>query len=112
MESIFAARLHNVAEPFKVDSGPVPEIGDDDVLVRVRACGVVPNLKNVAYHYPDWFPFLPLPELPAVYGLAPAGDIVKTGRHVDGLTPGQRVYVNPVCTCGTCPKCRSGESVS
>lgn len=111
MESMLAARLHNVAEPFRVDTIPMPEIGDDDVLVRVRACGVVPNLKNVAYHYPEWFPFLPLPKLPAVYGLDPAGEIVAAGRHVDGIAIGQRVYVNPGRSCGVCLKCRSGDMV-
>lgn len=112
MEMMSAARLHNVASPFVVDRVPVPEPGDDDVLVRVRACTVVPNLKNVAYHYPEWFPFLPLPALPAIYGLDPAGEVVAVGRHVDGLTPGQRVYVNPARTCGACVKCRRGDTVS
>ncbi|CAN7799659.1 alcohol dehydrogenase catalytic domain-containing protein [Paraburkholderia hospita] len=112
MESMSAARLHSVAQPFKVDQIPVPTPGDDDVLVRVRACGVVPNLKNVAYHYPEWFPFLPLPKLPAIYGLDPAGEIVAAGRHVDGLAPGQRVYVNPARSCGACAKCRRGETVA
>lgn len=112
MDLMSAARLHDVASPFVVDRVPVPSLGDDDVLVRVRACGVVPNLKNVAYHYPEWFPFLPLPALPAIYGLDPAGEIVAAGRHVDGLAQGQRVYVNPARSCGTCTKCRRGDTVS
>jgi len=112
MEMMSAARLHDVASPFTVDRVPVPTPGDDDVLVRVHACTIVPNLKNVAFHYPEWFPFLPLPSLPAIYGLDPAGEIVAVGRHVSGLEAGQRVYVNPARTCGACVKCRRGDTVS
>lgn len=112
METMLAARLHDVARPFSIDEIAVPTPGDDDVLVRVRACGLVPNLKNVAYHYPEWFPFLPLPKLPAIYGLDPAGEIAAVGRHVDGLAVGQRVYVNPARSCGACAKCRRGDTVS
>lgn len=113
MESMLAARLHSVAQPFQVDRVPVPTPGDDEVLIRVRACGVVPNLKNVAYHYPEWFPFLPLPKLPAIYGLDPTGDIVALGKHVvEGLKVGDRVYVNPARSCGACAKCRRGDTVS
>lgn len=112
MQSMLAARLHSVAQPFQVDRVPIPTPGDDEVLIRVRACGVVPNLKNVAYHYPEWFPFLPLPRLPAIYGLDPTGDIVALGRHVEGLAVGDRAYVNPARSCGACAKCRRGDAVS
>lgn len=112
MEMMSAARLHDVASPFQVDSVPVPELTGNDVLIRVRACGVVPNLKNVAYKYPEWFPFLPLPALPAIYGLDPAGEIAAVGPDVLSLRPGQRVYINPARSCGSCLKCRSNEPVA
>ena len=41
--------------------------------MEVKAAGVVPNLRNVVTNYPKWFPFLPLPKLPAIYGLDSAG---------------------------------------
>lgn len=112
MKTMRAARLHSVGQPFQVDNLPVPTPGDDEVLVRVRACGVVPNLENVIYRYSEWYPFLPLPKLPAIYGLDPAGEIVGLGRHVDGLSVGDRVYVNPARSCGACAKCRRGDTVS
>lgn len=112
MEMMSAARLHNVAEPFRIDTVPLPEATGSDVLIRVHACGVVPNLKNVAYKFPEWFPYLPLPPLPGIFGLDPAGEIVAVGPQVAGLSPGQRVYVNPVRTCGGCVKCRRGDLAS
>ena len=107
-----AARLHEVGKPFEIDAIPIPEPVGSDVLVRVRACGIVPNLKNVVSHYPEWFPFLPLPKLPAIYGLDPAGEIAAVGGDVRGMRMGQRVYVNPLRYCGSCLKCRDGKHMA
>ena len=112
MSTMAAARLHEVGGRFQLDQVPVPVATGSDVLVRVRACGVVPNLKNVITSYPEWFPFLPLPELPAIYGLDPAGEVAAVGPDVIGLEPGQRVYVNPMRPCGTCHKCRMGKTMA
>ncbi|MES2987917.1 MAG: alcohol dehydrogenase catalytic domain-containing protein [Pseudomonadota bacterium] len=107
-----AARLHEVGQPFQLDEVEQPQPTGSDVLVRVRACGVVPNLKNVVTHYPEWFPFLPLPKLPAIYGLDPAGEVAAVGPDVKGVAIGQRVYVNPLRYCGTCLKCRDGKPMA
>lgn len=112
MNIMTAARLHEVGGEFQLDQVPIPTVTGTDVLVRVHACGVVPNLKNVITSYPEWFPFLPLPELPAIYGLDPAGEIAAVGPDVVGLEAGQRVYVNPLRACGTCAKCRMGKIIA
>ena len=104
-----AARLHVTGQPFQVDEIPIPEPTAADVLVRVKACALVPNLRNVVTHYPNWFPQLPLPKLPAIYGLDATGEIAALGPDVKGLEVGQRVYVDPMRYCGTCLKCRSGR---
>ena len=108
-----AARLHNVAEPFQVDQLPIPTVRDMDVLVEVKAAGVVPNLRNVVTHYPTWFPYLPLPQQPAIYGLDSAGVVVAVGSRVRGdIKPGDRVYVNPGLSCGACAACRGGDVIN
>lgn len=111
MTTMRAARLHEIATPFRIDPVPIPTIGPQEVLVRVRTCGVVPNLKNVTHYYPEWFPMLPLPELPATFGLDPAGEIAAVGSDVQELVPGQRVYVNPARGCGSCVSCADGLPV-
>ena len=108
-QTMRAARLHQIGAPFQIDEIPVPVPTAADVLVRVRACAVVPNLRNVVTHYPTWFPELPLPKLPAIYGLDSAGEIAAVGPDVQGLEVGQRVYVDPMRYCGTCLKCRTGK---
>jgi alcohol dehydrogenase len=112
MTTMKAARLHKIGTEFSVDEIPVPEPRPTDVLVRVKACGVIPNMKNVIAHYAEWFPFLPLPPLPAIYGLDAAGEIAAVGSKVHDLNVGDRVYVNPGTSCGSCHACRRGEPIN
>lgn len=106
-----ATRWHEPVQRFQVDPLDVPEPTGADVLVQVKACGVVPNLRNVIHKFPQWFPHLPLPEAPAIYGLDPAGVVTAVGPDARGFAVGQRVYVNPVRTCGVCVHCRAGRPV-
>ena len=109
---MMAARLHHVADEMKIEQLPIPEPGDNDVQVRVRACGIVPNLANVLASWPQWFPELPLPPLPAIFGLDPAGEVTAVGRRVHEWKPGDRVYVNPGRVCGGCRACRGENSIA
>jgi threonine dehydrogenase-like Zn-dependent dehydrogenase len=107
-----AARLHQIGGRFQVDEVPVPHVRELDVLVEVKATAIVPNLRNVITHYPTWFPYLPLPKLPAIYGLDSAGVVVGVGSRVrSGVNLGDRVYVNPGLSCGTCATCRQGAPI-
>jgi threonine dehydrogenase-like Zn-dependent dehydrogenase len=105
-----AARLHRVGGPLTIDEVPTPQPRSTDVLVKVEACNVVPNLRNVITYYAEWFPYLPLPKLPAIYGLDATGIVAEVGSHVRGIEVGERVYVNPGRSCGGCSACRRGEA--
>lgn len=107
-----AARLHDIGSAMTVDEIPIPTPESDEVLVRVEACGVVPNLGNVIKNYPTWFPDLPLPKLPAIFGLDPAGTVVAVGSRVFNFLEGDRVYVNPARFCGSCRSCRNDDALS
>ncbi|MGI5219143.1 alcohol dehydrogenase catalytic domain-containing protein [Nocardia sp. CA-290969] len=104
-----AARLHHIDEPMKIEEIPIPQPRATDVLVQVKACNVVPNLSNVLATYHEWFPYLPLPELPAIFGLDSAGIVTAVGTRVTDVTVGDRVYVNPGLSCGACRACRQGK---
>ena len=52
------ARMHAVGMS-KIDTIPVPKPGSTDVLVQVKACGMVPNLGNVLANWTKWFPCSP-----------------------------------------------------
>jgi alcohol dehydrogenase len=82
------------------------------VLVQVKACNLVPNIKNVLTHWPTWHPEMPLPVLPASFGLDATGVVADVGRQVLSIRPGERVYVIAGTGCGSCRTCRSGDMIS
>ena len=110
MTTMIAARLHRYGEPMTLDRIPMPRPRPTDVLVEVRACGIVPNMARVVANFfgtkvPD---LKIMPPLPAIFGLDPAGVVAEVGEEVRAIAPGQRVYVNPARRCGSCRMCRSG----
>ena len=104
-ETMVAARLHAPGEPFRIEQVPVPSPRHGEVLVRVAAAGLIPNMRAVVSGE-HWYR---LPPLPAVYGLDAAGTVERLGPGVVGFAPGDRVYVNPILGCGACPGCRNNK---
>jgi alcohol dehydrogenase len=96
----------------RIEHLPIPEPGPEDVRVAVKACNIVPNLANILKHSGSWFPHDPLPDLPAIFGLDPAGVVDAVGSRVHGLRPGDRVYVNPGRYCGCCRACLRGDLIN
>jgi threonine dehydrogenase-like Zn-dependent dehydrogenase len=99
-----AARLWEPGAPLRIDRIERPIPRDGDVLVQVKACGIIPNMNTILsgalWHR--------LPKLPAVMGLDAAGIVVAAPAGRRDVTVGQSVYVNPFLTCGTCAYCRAG----
>lgn len=85
---------------------PVPEIGDDEVLVRVKSaaiCGTdVRMYKNGAPGVSE--------ENPLIIGHEMAGIIEKAGKDVTHYKEGMRVAVAPNMGCGICDDCIRGNS--
>lgn len=105
-----AARMHKLGEPLSIDEIEVPVPRPTDVLIEVKACGMVPNLGNVLSNI-QYFPVC-LPQLPAIFGLDPSGVVVDKGAQAHGIDVGDRVYVNPARYCGGCRECRTGQPLS
>jgi len=101
------ARLHVPGQPLRIDTVPVPQPRSRDVLVQVRACGVIPNM-NAIFSGQLWNH---LPPLPASVGLDASGTVAMVGDEVTDVRVGERVYVNPWLSCGTCAYCRKGASL-
>jgi D-arabinose 1-dehydrogenase-like Zn-dependent alcohol dehydrogenase len=110
MTTMIAARLHAYDEPMRLDRISIPDPRPTDVLIEVKACGIVPNLARVVSNFfGSRTSALKMPPLPAIFGLDPTGVIAKVGDQVQSVRPGDRVYVNPARKCGSCRMCRSGQ---
>ncbi|MEO0865097.1 MAG: L-threonine 3-dehydrogenase, partial [Pseudomonadota bacterium] len=68
-------------------TAPVPEIGPDDVLIRIRKTGICGTDIHI-WNWDDWA--AATVPVPLITGHEFAGEIVEVGRRVEGLEPGQR----------------------
>ena len=109
MAMMRAARLHEIGRPMSIDTIEIPTPRPTDVLVRVKAVGIVPNMANVINNWPTWFPHQPLARFPAIFGLDPTGVVEEVGEAVINVQPGDRVYVSPLRSCGSCYACSAGN---
>jgi L-iditol 2-dehydrogenase len=83
---------------------PVPEIGPDDLLVRVKACGICGS----DVHGFDGSTGRRLP--PIVMGHEAAGIVERAGSGVKKFAPGDRVTFDSTIFCGKCYYCARGQS--
>ena len=80
--------------------------GEKEVLIRVKAVGICGS--DISY-YTRGSTGLGRLEFPHILGHECAGEVIKTGREVPGLSPGDRVAVEPGAGCGVCEYCRTGR---
>ena len=81
---------------------PNPKIGDDDVLIRVKACGICGS--DVQGYTGKTGRRLP----PLVMGHEAAGVVAQTGKNVTDFAAGDRVCFDSTVYCNQCPACRQG----
>mgnify|MGYP001190410446 CR=1 FL=1 len=70
-----------------MEGRPVPEIGPDDVLIRIRKTGICGTDVHI-WNWDDWA--ARTVPVPLVTGHEFAGEIVEVGRNVTDLAVGQR----------------------
>ena len=80
-----------------VESVPIPEIGEGEVLFRVAACGICgTDIKKIHHGFV---------QPPQILGHELAGTVVKVGRGVTKFKPGDRVVSFHHIPCGDCFYC-------
>lgn len=80
-------------EKFELKAFPIPEVGDDDILVKVEGCGVC---GTDAHEYKRD----PFGLIPVVLGHEGTGEIVKIGKNVTHDSAGKSLKVgDKVVTC-------------
>ncbi|HET6983471.1 MAG TPA: L-threonine 3-dehydrogenase [Myxococcaceae bacterium] len=85
---------------------PVPEIGPNDVLIRVRKASIC----GTDIHIWNWDAWSQKTiKVPMVIGHEFMGEIAKLGAEVTGFQVGDRVSGEGHITCGHCRNCRAGK---
>jgi L-iditol 2-dehydrogenase len=87
----------------EVTEVPEPQIGDDDILVGVRACGICGS----DVHGYDGSSGRRVP--PLVMGHEASGVVAKTGKNVTRFKEGDRVTFDSTVYCGKCWFCTRGQ---
>ena len=88
----------------RVEDWNMPAVGPEDVLIKVKACGVCGT--DVHIYEGDKGAAEGTP--PTILGHEFSGVIVETGENVKNFQPGDRVCIDPNCYCGACEPCRNG----
>jgi 2-desacetyl-2-hydroxyethyl bacteriochlorophyllide A dehydrogenase len=98
-----AVRLVRIGQPLEMQEIPLPEAGERDVLLRVRAAGICHS--DVHYRAGR----SAVGSLPQTLGHEIAGVVVTAGSAVTTFKPGDRVCVHYQVSCGQCYYCSRGQ---
>ena len=86
---------------------PIPQIGDDEVLVKVDYASICGTDVHI-YVWNEWAQNRI--KSPHIMGHEFAGHVVETGRSVRGFSEGDFVSSETHIYCGHCYQCRTGHS--
>jgi threonine dehydrogenase-like Zn-dependent dehydrogenase len=105
MANMMKAAVFEKPEKIVVKQVPVPEISDDEVLIRVKYTGICGT---------DWSIYTgkySADKLPLIAGHEFSGTIARVGKKARGLAEGDRVTADINMSCGTCFYCRQGQKL-
>ena len=79
----------------------LPEVNDDEMLVRMQSCGICgSDLEKVYGNY----------GMKSIrVGHEPAGVVIKVGKNLKKFKEGDRVFVHHHVSCNSCHLCRHGN---
>lgn len=96
------AIVYQAPKQFSYMDAPVPEIQADEVLIKVRACGICGTDLHI--HEGEF-----LAEFPLIPGHEIAGEIAAVGSAIRDLKAGDRVVVDNTELCDHCYYCRRNQ---
>ncbi|MCD6406967.1 alcohol dehydrogenase catalytic domain-containing protein [Candidatus Aerophobetes bacterium] len=92
---------------FELLDVPLPKVGKNDVLIKVKAAAICgSDLK-----FYKWVPWCKnvIKSLPFIPGHECAGEVVEVGENVKGIKVGDKVAAETHIPCGVCWQCRHGR---
>lgn len=96
----------------RYEKSPIPQIGDDDILIKVEACGICAgDVKTLHGGVRVWGTsekdrYI---EAPVIQGHEFVGRIVEFGKNVKGVQIGDRMVSEQIVPCGECRFCKAGD---
>ncbi|MCI4625545.1 MAG: alcohol dehydrogenase catalytic domain-containing protein [Candidatus Magnetoovum sp. WYHC-5] len=95
---------------FEVRDVPMPIIGHDEILIKVKRCGICGSDTHLYETSEDGYVIFSGPvKLPCVIGHEYSGIVVEKGKSVQLFNVGDKVAAESIYWCGICTACRSGN---
>ncbi|EJD05539.1 GroES-like protein [Fomitiporia mediterranea MF3/22] len=89
---------------FEIKQVSIPQVGPDDVLLKVSVCGVCGTDAHI--HDGEF-----ISKFPLIPGHEAIGKVVELGSNVKGFEIGDRCVADVGITCDNCFFCRRGQSL-
>lgn len=98
----------------RVEEVQEPKTTKGNVKIKVKWCGICGSDLHEYLGGPIFIPVEnPHPlsgnKAPVILGHEFSGEVVEIGEGVENLKVGDRVAVEPIVACGTCPACKEGK---
>jgi len=87
----------------------IPEIADDEILIKVGACGVCgSDLHALGSDAEGYSTFASHMKFPVIFGHEFCGEAVEIGKAIQGVKKGDIIVAEQIRWCGKCRVCRTG----
>jgi threonine dehydrogenase-like Zn-dependent dehydrogenase len=94
----------------KLSEKPIPAVEEDEVLIKVKACGVCGSDTHCYEKDEESYVLFSGPlRAPVILGHEFSGEVVKAGKKAVTLKAGDAVAAESIMWCGVCTACRTGN---
>jgi L-iditol 2-dehydrogenase len=106
MQKTMIAAVMNEVGLLTMETSAIPDIGEDDALIRIGYVGVCGSDMAL---FANGYIGRSVVDGPMVLGHEASGTVVEIGRNVTNVKPGDRVALEPGVPCLKCEFCKSGK---
>lgn len=94
---------------FELKDIPVPSIKDDEILIRVRVCGICGSDSHLYETDEEGYVFFSgSVRFPCILGHEYSGEVIEVGKEISNFRIGDIVTGESILWCGKCLPCRYG----
>lgn len=108
MDKMYALRKMRSAPGLEFAEVDVPKSGDNDILIKVKACSMCGTDIHIYNWDPPWSEGRMQP--PKTLGHEVNGEVIEKGKNVENFEVGDSVSAESHIACDTCVMCKTGNS--